>query len=274
MRETRDTAIKQNERRSEFELLRIISMCMIISMHYMTKGMKIEKLSVDAGLHNVTFWIIYGLCLSSVNAYVFISGYFAKDTKWNLGKLIRLWAQVMVYSICVPLVGRTEDELFSHAEAILAEAERLEATYPGRKLDVIEFRADYYDDVADREKLTSLMNRLRNVFPGRLLLFTYRSEEEGGESESVSGSMGINAAKLARMLAAAKTRSQVQAVMDMIQSDLRECDVGKEQGLDVDEASVQAAESLLEEAKSRMSSAEDREPTPQEEMMSALASLM
>ena len=83
--------------------------------------------------------------------------------------------------ICVPLVGRTEDELFSHAEAILAEAERLEAAYPGRKLDVIEFRADYYDDVADREKLTSLMNRLRIVFPGRLLLFTYRSEEEGGE---------------------------------------------------------------------------------------------
>lgn len=94
------------------------------------------------------------------------------------------------------------------------------------------------------------------------------------ESESVGVSMGINAAKLARMLAAAKTRSQVQAVMDMIQSDLRECDAGKEQGYDVDEASVSAAESLLEEAKSRMSSAEDREPTPQEEMMSALASLM
>ncbi len=94
------------------------------------------------------------------------------------------------------------------------------------------------------------------------------------ESESVGVSMGINAAKLARMLAAAKTRSQVQAVMEMIQSDLRECDAGKEQGYDVDEASVSAAESLLEEAKSRMSSAEDREPTPQEEMMSALASLM
>ena len=100
------------------------------------------------------------------------------------------------------------------------------------------------------------------------------TEDEEIESESVSGWMGINAAKLARMLAAAKTRSQVQAVMDMIQSDLRECDAGKEQGCEIDEASVQAAESLLEEAKSRMSSAEDREPTPQEEMMSALASLM
>ena len=100
------------------------------------------------------------------------------------------------------------------------------------------------------------------------------SEDDEIESESVGVSMGINAAKLARMLAAAKTRSQVQAVMEMIQSDLRECSAGKEQGYDVDEASVSAAESLLEEAKSRMSSAEDREPTPQEEMMSALASLM
>ena len=98
------------------------------------------------------------------------------------------------------------------------------------------------------------------------------SEETG--SERSGGWVGINAAKLARMLAAAKTRSQVQAVMDMIMSDLRECDAGKEQGYDVDEASVKAAESLLEEAKSRMSSAEDREPTPQEEMASALASLM
>ena len=94
------------------------------------------------------------------------------------------------------------------------------------------------------------------------------------ESESVGVSMGINAAKLARMLAAAKTRSQMQTVMEMIQSDLRECSAGKEKGYDVDEASVSAAESLLEEAKSRMSSAEDREPTSQEEMMSALASLM
>ncbi len=103
---------------------------------------------------------------------------------------------------------------------------------------------------------------------------TADSEDDEIESESVGVSMGINAAKLARMLAAAKTRSQVQAVMEMIMSDLRECDAGKEKGYDVDEASVSAAESLLEEAKSRMSSAEDREPTPQEEMASALASLM
>ena len=99
-------------------------------------------------------------------------------------------------------------------------------------------------------------------------------EEEETESEKVGGSVGINAQKLARMLAAAKTRAQVRSVIALIQADLKECDSGKAQGLDVDEASVKAAEHLLQQAKSQMSSAEDREATPEEELASAIASLM
>ena len=100
-------------------------------------------------------------------------------------------------------------------------------------------------------------------------------QEESEKDENRSGGMvGINAGKLARMLAAAKTRSQVQAVIAKIQSDLSECEAGKNQGMDVDENSVKAAKQLLEEAKSRMSSAENRAATPQEEMAAALAALM
>lgn len=98
-------------------------------------------------------------------------------------------------------------------------------------------------------------------------------EAEETESESVGGSVGINAAKLARKLAAAKTQSQIRAIMAEIQSDLRECESGVAQGMDVDEASVEAAERLLQEARQRMGQAENREPTPEEEMASALASL-
>ena len=90
----------------------------------------------------------------------------------------------------------------------------------------------------------------------------------------MNGSVSINAAKLARMLSAAKTRSQVQAVIDKIKDDLKECDNGKAQGMDVDEESVQAAERLLQAAKSRLGSADDREATPQEEMASSLAGLI
>ena len=103
------------------------------------------------------------------------------------------------------------------------------------------------------------------------------AEEENGEeteSEKVSGCMGINVAKLARMLAAAKTKSQVMAVINLIKSDLQECDAGKDRGWDVDEASYSAAEKLLSEATAQMGSAENREPTPEEEMASSIASLM
>ena len=99
-------------------------------------------------------------------------------------------------------------------------------------------------------------------------------EESGINAEQKKGKVGINAAKLARMLAAAKTRAQVRAVISQIQADLKECDTGKAQGFDVDEASVDAAKSLLQDAQSRMGQAENREATPEEEMASALASLM
>ena len=99
-------------------------------------------------------------------------------------------------------------------------------------------------------------------------------EEAGGESGKSGGCVGINVQKLARMLAAAKTRAQVQAIIAQIQSDLRECDAGKEQGMDVDEASYSAAEQLLRQAQQQLGQAEDREATPEEEMASALAALM
>ena len=104
-----------------------------------------------------------------------------------------------------------------------------------------------------------------------------KADEEADEDDGMSGgrsSVGINAAKLARMLAAAKTRGQVQAVIAKIQADLQECEAGRQQGAEVDEASVEAAERLLQEAKSKLGSAENREATPEEEMASALASLM
>ncbi|MCR5398775.1 MAG: hypothetical protein K6E68_04490, partial [Lachnospiraceae bacterium] len=65
---------EKTSRQSNIEILRIIAMCMIIAMHYMTKGMNLPKLSVDSSLHNVIFRLIFAFCASSVNVYVFISG--------------------------------------------------------------------------------------------------------------------------------------------------------------------------------------------------------
>ncbi|MCR5543630.1 MAG: type I 3-dehydroquinate dehydratase [Eubacterium sp.] len=86
--------------------------------------------------------------------------------------------------ICVPLIGRTEEEILKHADLIRKEIDRLDGVYsdtPELKVAVIEWRADYFDNLADLENLQMLLNNLRMIFSDRLLLFTFRSEEQGGE---------------------------------------------------------------------------------------------
>ena len=85
--------------------------------------------------------------------------------------------------ICVPIVGRTKEEILAQSEAIAKEAKRLSESstreYP--VVEMIEFRADYFDHVTNQTLLTEVLKEIREQHPDRLLLFTYRSEEEGGE---------------------------------------------------------------------------------------------
>lgn len=84
--------------------------------------------------------------------------------------------------ICVPIVGRTKEEILDQAQQIRMEARRLENEYhrPDLRVSMIEFRADFFQQVTDHAALTEVLENLRKIFADRLLLFTYRSEEEGG----------------------------------------------------------------------------------------------
>ncbi|WP_315077507.1 type I 3-dehydroquinate dehydratase [uncultured Clostridium sp.] len=74
--------------------------------------------------------------------------------------------------ICVPLVGKTNEE-------ILTEAENLKAL----KLDLVEWRVDHYKDVEDIEKVKEILSKLRETVQDLPILFTFRSAKEGGEKE-------------------------------------------------------------------------------------------
>ncbi len=84
--------------------------------------------------------------------------------------------------ICVPIIGRSASEIIKEAEFIQNEAQKLERQYASSDIcvSVIEVRADYFDGVANNSELIEMLRRLRKIFFNRLLLFTYRSEEEGG----------------------------------------------------------------------------------------------
>ncbi|MDO4536066.1 MAG: type I 3-dehydroquinate dehydratase [Clostridium perfringens] len=74
--------------------------------------------------------------------------------------------------ICVPLVGKTRED-------IIAGAKELQDI----KLDLVEWRVDHYIDVLDIEKVKETLVELREVLGNTPILFTFRSLKEGGEKE-------------------------------------------------------------------------------------------
>ena len=95
---------QEKKRQVNFELLRVVAMLMIITLHYLSKGNVEVKLSVDGSLYNHAVWLIGAFCNAAVNAYVLISGYFLVEAKWNPKKLLSLLLQVLFYSILIPVI--------------------------------------------------------------------------------------------------------------------------------------------------------------------------
>lgn len=74
--------------------------------------------------------------------------------------------------ICVPLVGKSLEELQQRAQAL---------TDAGA--DIIEWRVDHYADVASPERVMQALQTIHQTLAPIPLIFTFRSKKEGGESE-------------------------------------------------------------------------------------------
>lgn len=74
--------------------------------------------------------------------------------------------------ICVPVVGRTQEEILKSA-----------AMAAGSEPDLVEFRCDEYDGVRDPEQLTEILAGIEKYIGELPLLLTFRSKEEGGTRE-------------------------------------------------------------------------------------------
>ena len=94
----------QSKRQANFELLRIVAMLMIIVLHYLNKGNIIMGYMTDSSIEINTGRFIEAFCIVSVNCYVLISGYFLVESAWKPERIITLVAQVLFYSVLIPIV--------------------------------------------------------------------------------------------------------------------------------------------------------------------------
>lgn len=72
--------------------------------------------------------------------------------------------------ICVPVVGRTIEEICRQAEDIAAV-----------EPDLVEWRVDYYEDIFNAEIAGKTLAMLNGILKDIPVLFTFRSSLEGGE---------------------------------------------------------------------------------------------
>lgn len=94
------------------------------------------------------------------------------ETMKNVVKVRNLKIGEGIPKIAVPVMG-------SNNENIMKEIAYLKEI----KLDVVEWRIDYYKDVEDIEKLKEILGQVRKALGDMPLLVTLRTAKEGGEKE-------------------------------------------------------------------------------------------
>lgn len=86
------------KRNSSVELLRIVCMIMIVTLHSLGATGLLTTYKV-LSLNSAIIWILEALSFVAVNCYVLISAYFMCDKKISFKKNIKLWMQVFFYSV-------------------------------------------------------------------------------------------------------------------------------------------------------------------------------
>lgn len=74
--------------------------------------------------------------------------------------------------ICVPLIGKTLDEILGNAHGLVDAG-----------ADIIEWRVDHFTQVRDMTQVMDALAEIRGALKALPLLFTFRSKKEGGETE-------------------------------------------------------------------------------------------
>lgn len=72
--------------------------------------------------------------------------------------------------ICVPIVGKTKEDIINEAE-----------TFHEKPLDMVEWRGDWFNDIFDFDKVKEVIASLRETLGDIPILFTFRTSNEGGE---------------------------------------------------------------------------------------------
>lgn len=87
------------KRNGNIELLRLLSMFMVVILHALGKSNLLVDLSKDSNVNAWISWIIESFCVCAVNVFMLISGYFLIKSEFKVRRLFELVFQVVFYAL-------------------------------------------------------------------------------------------------------------------------------------------------------------------------------
>lgn len=97
--------IKNGSRLANFELLRVISMVMVTTLHALGHGGVLEQYEFGS-LGYIFMWFIETLSYVSVNLFVLITGYFMINSNFKISRIIKLSVQIEFYSVVCLIISK------------------------------------------------------------------------------------------------------------------------------------------------------------------------
>ncbi len=112
---------EKTKRQTNLELLRILSMLMIITLHFLGHGGVLNQAIPDSPAYYF-YWSIEALSFVSVNVFVLISAYFLCEIPFHPKRILHIWGTVLFYSIAifffVSLFRRPENMILSVFQSV------------------------------------------------------------------------------------------------------------------------------------------------------------
>ena len=94
---------KIEKRKINLDILRILSMIMIVTWHFLGHGQIMNNLEFGTARYYVA-WVLESISLISVNIFFLISGYFLVDSKFKISKVIKLILEITFYTVTIYLL--------------------------------------------------------------------------------------------------------------------------------------------------------------------------
>ena len=100
-----ETNVQKSEKKREtnMELLRIVAMFMVITLHCVGRGLLLSNPAIDTtNLILIQFLDSFSLTANSI--FILLTGYYSIDKKFNVKKILLLWGKTLLYCIIIFII--------------------------------------------------------------------------------------------------------------------------------------------------------------------------